>query len=137
MNNYDFNPKNRENHENLNSKFKLNFPLMKIVNDNDFDNLLIFNGDINEKSIFEENININIINSYNYKNKNSSTNSFSLKNKNINGINKGELRIKELKIEIKDLIELKSYKEAINTLNKDEWLKPMKLKLNTLNNNNI
>ena len=109
--NYDFN---------LNFKLKLSFPLMKIVNDNDFDNLLIFNGDINEKSIFEENININIINSYNYKNKNSSTNSFSLKNKNINGINKGELRIKELKIEIKDLIELKSYEEAINTLNKDE-----------------
>ena len=46
------------------------------------------------------------------------------------------LASKELKIEIKDLIELKSYKEIINTLNKDKWLKSMKLKLNTLNNNN-
>jgi hypothetical protein len=62
-------------------KFKLSFPLTKIVNDDDFDNLLIFNKDINEKSIFEENTNINIINSYNYKNNNSSINNSSLKNK--------------------------------------------------------
>jgi hypothetical protein len=109
---------------------------MKIIKDDDFDNLLIFNGDINKKSIFEENMNINTISSYNIKNKNSSINSSSLKNKNINKIDNGELRDKELKIEIKDLIEPKSYKEAINTLNKDEWLKSMKLELDTLNNNN-
>jgi hypothetical protein len=40
------------------------------------------------------------------------------------------------KIKIKDLIKPKSYKEAINSLNKDNWLKSMQLELDTLNNNN-
>ena len=43
---------------------------------------------------------------------------------------------KDFKIKIKDLIKLKLYKEAINTLNKDEWIKSIKLELDTLNNNN-
>ena len=41
------------------------------------------------------------------------------------------------KIKIKDLIKSKLYKEIINILNKDEWIKSIKLELNTLNNNNI
>ena len=47
----------------------------KIVKDDDFDNLLIFNLNINKKLIFKENINIDHVNFYNYKNKNLNINS--------------------------------------------------------------
>ena len=50
---------------------------------------------------------------------------------------KSVFKDKDFKIEIKDLIEFKSYKEAINILNKEEWIKSIKLELDTLNNNNI
>jgi len=124
----------------------------KIVKDDDFDDLLIFNLNINKKSIFEENINTSHVNFYNYKNKNLNINS-SFKNnynfKKVNKINKDNKSVfkdknnksvfkdKDFKIEIKDLIESKLYKKAINILNKNEWIKSIKLKLNTLNNNNI
>jgi hypothetical protein len=39
----------------------------KIVKDDDFDDLLIFNLNINKKLIFKENINISHVNFYNYK----------------------------------------------------------------------
>jgi hypothetical protein len=123
----------------------------KIVKDDDFDNLLIFNLNINEKLIFEENINTNYVNFYNYKNKNLNINSSFKNNYNFEKVDKIDkdnksvlkdkddksvFKDKDFKIEIKDLIELKSYKKAINTLNKDEWIKSIKLKLDTLNNNN-
>jgi hypothetical protein len=123
----------------------------KIVKDDDFDDLLIFNLNINEKSIFEENINTSHVNFYNYKNKNLNINSSFKNNYNFEKVdkidkdnksvfkdkdNKSVFKDKDFKIEIKDLIEPKLYKEAINTLNKDEWIKSMKLKLDTLNNNN-
>jgi hypothetical protein len=114
----------------------------KIVKDDDFDDLLIFNLNINEKSIFEENINTSHVNFYNYKNKNLSINSSFKNNYNFEKIdkidkdNKSVFKDKDFKIKIKDLIEPKLYKEAINTLNKDEWIKSIKLELNTLNNNN-
>jgi hypothetical protein len=98
----------------------------KIIKDDDFDDLLIFNLNINEKLIFEENINTNHVNFYNYKDKNSNINN-SFKNnynfKKVDKINKDDKSVfkdKDFKIKIKDLIEFKLYKEAINTLNKDE-----------------
>jgi hypothetical protein len=124
----------------------------KIVKDDDFDDLLIFNLNINEKSLFEENINTSYVNFYSYKNKNFSINSSLKNNYNFEKVdkidkdnksvfkdkdNKSVFKDKDFKIEIKDLIELKLYKEVINTLNKDEWIKSMKLELDTLNNNNI
>jgi len=123
----------------------------KIVKDDDFDDLLIFNLNINEKLIFEENINISHVNFYDYKNKNPSINSSFKNNYNFEKVDKIDkdnksvlknkddksvFKDKDFKIEIKDLIELKLYKEAINTLNKDEWIKSIKLELDTLNNNN-
>ena len=89
---------------------------------NNFDDLLIFNSNINnKKSIFEENININTINTNSYANKNYSINT---------SINKSN------KIEIKDLIKPNTYKEAINSPNKDNQVKSILLELDTLNNNN-
>jgi hypothetical protein len=87
--------------------------IYNMIKEDDFDDLLIFNSDINKKSIFEENKDISTLN-------------LSTNNSLLNQINK---------IEIKDLIEPKSYKEAINSLNKDNWLKLMQLELDTLNNN--
>jgi len=100
--------------------------LYNIVKEDDFDDLLIFNSNINKKSIFEENINIYTIISNSNIDKNSSINS-SLVNNKIDKIDK---------IEIKDLIEPKSYKEAINSSNKDNWVKSMKTELDTLEDNN-
>jgi len=124
----------------------------KIIKDDDFNDLLIFNLNINKKLIFEKNINTSYVNFYNYKNKNPSIDS-SFKNnynfKKVDKINKDNKSVfkdkddksvfkdKDFKIKIKDLIKLKLYKEAINILNKDKWIKSIKLKLNTLNNNNI
>ena len=67
------------------------------IKNDDFNNLLIFNSNINNnKLIFKENINtINIINSVNINNNKSN------------------------KIEIKDLIKPNNYKEAINSYYKD------------------
>ena len=87
----------------------------------DFDDLLIYNININKKAIFEENKDIFTISNNSYNNK-SFTNNNSLTNK-------------VDKIEIKDLIEPKSYKEAINSPYKDKWVKSMDLELETLNNN--
>jgi hypothetical protein len=72
------------------------------IKNDDFNDLLIFNSNINNnKSIFEENINtINTINSN-----------------------------KSNKIEIKDLIKPNNYKEAINSPYKDNWIKSMQLEL--------
>ncbi len=90
------------------------------IND-DFDDLLIFNSNINnKKSIFEENINISTIDTNSYANKSYSINT---------SIDKSN------KIEIKDLIEPNTYKEAINSPNKDNWVKSILLELETLNNN--
>jgi len=117
----------------------------KIVKDDDFDDLLIFNLNINKKSIFEENININYINFYNYKNKNFNINNSFKNNYNFEKVdkinkdnksvlkdknNKSVFKNKDFKIEIKDLIKLKLYKKVINTLNKNKWIKFIKLKLN-------
>jgi hypothetical protein len=138
--NIDFNFKNRENHQ-FNDLNDLR-DFSKIVKDDDFDDLLIFNLNINEKSIFEENMNTSHVNFYNYKNRNLSINSSFKNNYNFEKVDKIDkddksvFKDKDFKIEIKDLIEPKSYKEAINTLNKDEWIKSMKLELDTLNNNN-
>jgi hypothetical protein len=106
----------------LNPKSSLSFK-RALIREDDFDDLLIFNKDINEKSVFEENI--NIIN-----------NSQPIKGPIINNslINNEPNKVE--KIEIKDLIEPKIYKEAINSLNKDKWLESMQLELDTLNNNN-
>jgi hypothetical protein len=125
--NIDFNFKNHENHyfNDLNDLRDLrNFS--KIIKDDNFDDLLIFNLNINKKSIFEENINTSYINFYNYKNKNSSINSSFKNNYNfekVDKINKDDKLIfknKDFKIKIKDLIKSKSYKKTINTLNKEE-----------------
>ena len=90
--------------------------IITFIKNDDFDDLLIFNSNLNKnlnkKSIFEENININTIN-------------ISINN----NLNKN-------KIEIKDLIEPNNYKEAINSLYKDNWVKSMLLELDTLKNNN-
>ena len=83
--------------------------------------MLIFNSNNDEKSIFEENINISTIN----------TTSPSINSTLINS------KIdKSVKIEIKDLIEPNTYKEAISSPYKDDWIKSMSLELHTLNDNN-
>jgi len=107
----------------------------KIVKDDDFDNLLIFNLNINKKSIFKENINVSHVNFYNYKNKNLNINSSFKNNYNFKKVNKIDkdnksvfkdkddksvFKDKDFKIKIKDLIKSKLYKKAINTLNKDK-----------------
>jgi len=97
-------------------------------------------------------MNTSYVNFCNYKNKNPNINSSFKNNYNfekVDKINKDNKSIlkdkndksvfkdKDFKIKIKDLIKSKLYKEAINTLNKDEWIKFIKLELDTLNNNNI
>ena len=98
----------------------LNQGAFKSDND-DFDDLLIFNSNNDEKSIFEENINISTINTTS-----PSINS-TLMNSKID---------KSVKIDIKDLIEPNTYKEAISSPYKDNWIKSMSLELHTLNDNN-
>ena len=90
-----------------------NSNITTFIKNDDFDDLLIFNSNINnKKSIFKENININIVNT------------------NINN------KLNNSKIEIKDLIEPNTYKEAINSPYKDNWVKSIILELDTLRNNN-
>ena len=107
--NIDFNFKNHKNHyfNDLNDLRDLrNFS--KIIKDNDFDNLLIFNLNINKKLIFEKNINTSHVNFYNYKNKNSNINSsfknnYNFENKSIKSIKtiNRSLKIKILKSKLK------------------------------------
>jgi hypothetical protein len=77
---------------NLNKDLRPNS--FNIIRDDNFDDLLLFNININKKAIFKENKDI-YIKPYN--------------NKSINNNN----------IEIKDLIELNTYKEVISNPNKE------------------
>jgi hypothetical protein len=71
-------------------------------------------------------MNTNYVNFYNYKNRNLNINSSFKNNYNFEKVDKIDkddkfiFKDKDFKIEIKDLIELKLYKEVINTLNKNE-----------------
>ena|ERR1700760_3624547 len=102
------NPDLNKNKEFLNnSYFKdfKNYLKISLIKEDDFNDLLLFNTDINKKSIFKENNDIFIINNN--------------KDYNINSLNKSN-KINKIKIEIKDLIELNNYKEVINNINKDD-----------------
>jgi hypothetical protein len=114
--------RNKDNKDNKDNNLIILNSLITPISllEDDFDDLLLYNSNNsnnNHKSIFKENQNI-----YNSLNNNKGL----INNSTLNKVDK---------IEIKDLVEPNTYKEAINSPYKDKWVNSIELELKTLNNN--